>query len=90
MFKKRKNLNIRARRLSEEEAVVEGETTSILSADDSNSNLPPVGKKEKKKAKEKAEPKKQSVLSFEDELEGEAQIRCAVCICVCLFAAVLR
>lgn len=70
MFKKRKNLNIRQRRLSEEEPVVEGEAPGIISTDDSNSNLPPAGKKEKKKVKEKSEPKKQSVLSFEDELEG--------------------
>ncbi|XP_050736972.1 PAX3- and PAX7-binding protein 1-like isoform X1 [Eriocheir sinensis] len=70
MFKKRKNLNIRQRRLSEEEPAAEGEAAGTNSNDDSNSNLPPAGKKEKKKAKEK-EPKKQSILSFEDELEAD-------------------
>ncbi|XP_069192333.1 PAX3- and PAX7-binding protein 1-like [Procambarus clarkii] len=70
MFKKRKNINIRQRRLSEDEAGAESDAMAIASNDDSNSNFAIAIKKEKKK-KEKVEPKKQSILSFEDDLTAD-------------------
>ncbi|XP_053632244.1 PAX3- and PAX7-binding protein 1 [Cherax quadricarinatus] len=66
MFKKRKNINIRQRRVSEDDGG--GESDSV--GDDSNSTSTVI-KKEKKKIKEKTEAKKQSILSFEDELEAD-------------------
>ncbi|XP_069986549.1 PAX3- and PAX7-binding protein 1 [Penaeus vannamei] len=71
MFKKRKNLNIRQRRLSDDDAGGESDPGGNNSNEDSNSNSAAPVKKEKKKNKEKLEPKKQSVLSFEDELEAD-------------------
>lgn len=71
MFKKRKNANIRQRRLSEEDVTGETDIIGVITTDDSNSNTVPAAKKEKKKVKKEADAnKKQSVLSFEDELEG--------------------
>lgn len=71
MFKKRKNANIRQRRLSEEDVTGETDIMGVITTDDSNSNTVPAVKKEKKKVKKEADAnKKQSVLSFEDELEG--------------------
>ncbi|XP_042215602.1 PAX3- and PAX7-binding protein 1-like [Homarus americanus] len=71
MFKKRKTSNIRQRRLSEDDGGGESDAMAVASTDDSNSNFATTIKKEKKKAKEKVEPKKQSILSFEDELEAD-------------------
>lgn len=72
MFKKRKNANIRQRRLSEEDVTGETDIMGVITTDDSNSNTVPAARKEKKKVKKEAADanKKQSVLSFEDELEG--------------------
>lgn len=72
MFKKRKNANIRQRRLSEEDVTGETDIMGVITTDDSNSNTVPSARKEKKKVKKEAADanKKQSVLSFEDELEG--------------------
>ncbi|KAK4319562.1 hypothetical protein Pmani_009505 [Petrolisthes manimaculis] len=71
MFKKRKTANIRQRRVSEEDVTGEGDIIGVITTDDSNSNTVPAVKKEKKKVKKEADAKKQSVLSFEDELEAD-------------------
>merc|ERR1712179_770495 len=70
MFKKRKNLNFRQRRLSDDEGNGENDTTPSLSNDDDSISFPQPIKKEKKKSKDKGE-KKASVLSFEDDLEAD-------------------
>ncbi|XP_066990634.1 PAX3- and PAX7-binding protein 1 [Macrobrachium rosenbergii] len=72
LFKKRKNHNIRLRRLSDDDGGGDSDALTNASNEDSNISLPAAPKKEKKK-KDKAAPvpKKQSVLSFEDELEAD-------------------
>merc|ERR1712106_768652 len=71
MFKKRKNLNIRQRRLSEDERNGENDTTPSLSNEDDSITFPQPTKKEKKKSKDKGDKKVASVLSFEDDLEAD-------------------
>ena len=84
LFKKRKNQNIRLRRLSDDDPGGDSDTQTNVSNEDSNISIPAIPKKEKKKNKEKAAvPKKQSVLSFEDELEG-AVILALLCSFRCL------
>merc|ERR1711915_254944 len=70
MFKKRKNLNIRQRRLSEDEGDGKSETIPGIGNNDDGITFPQPTKKDKKKPKEKGE-KKASVLSFEDDLEAD-------------------
>ena len=76
LFKKRRNLNIKPRRVDDDdeddsENYIEG--PKIISKPNPPQILGPTetyfGKKEKKKSKEKA-PEKKTILSFEDELEG--------------------
>ncbi|KAK7076980.1 hypothetical protein SK128_001986 [Halocaridina rubra] len=74
LFKKRKNQNIRLRQQIYDEEGGDSDGQTNASNEDSNASLPVAPKKEKKKKDKSvssASAKKQSVLSFEDELEAD-------------------